>query len=233
MFDHGTRPAAMPRVTSPATWKRKPSTVSDVPIRAQTSACARPASTRPQRPLDRGGACSRRCSPDADGSPCRAPAGLGDDELAPAAPERPEPPPTSAARQIERVRDERERIDGDRGPDEQHGDGVERERASPGMVSVYAGLRSGVTCSRSTGARDSAWRSTKLVERRRRSSGSSPRASPAYSMPHVRPVGRRLHPHAGGAARTARRAGRAARAPRRPAPRRPRRPGGSTATRSA
>ena len=29
MFDHGTRPAAMPRVTSPATWKRKPSTVSD------------------------------------------------------------------------------------------------------------------------------------------------------------------------------------------------------------
>ena len=34
MFDHGTRPAASPRVMSAATWKRKPSTVSDVPIRA-------------------------------------------------------------------------------------------------------------------------------------------------------------------------------------------------------
>ena len=34
MFDHGTRSAAMPRRTSPPTWKRNPSTVSDVPIRA-------------------------------------------------------------------------------------------------------------------------------------------------------------------------------------------------------
>jgi hypothetical protein len=37
MFDHGTRPAAMPRVTSPPTWNRNASQVSEVPMRANSA----------------------------------------------------------------------------------------------------------------------------------------------------------------------------------------------------
>ena len=142
MFDHGTRPAAMPRVTSAARWNRHASTVSDVPMRAHTSRGRSPdaldaASTRrsssrgarsPRVPAKR---CRRVAGRRADARSRRrdefALAGRGILRVGDA---------LAAAREVDRVRDEREGVDGDRRPDQEHGDRVEREGS--GMTSVYA-----------------------------------------------------------------------------------------------
>ena len=170
MFDHGTRPDAMPRVIVAAE-------VEDEREHRQRGADARPHDAAAGRAAARRGPHRRRaraCIRARSRSPSRPP------RTAPRAPRSRElgdpwrRRPRAAAREIDGVGDEGEGVDGDRGPDQQHRDRVEREGS--GMAPVYVGSvpRPGAAAPRRRAARARA---------RRRAAGRPGRPPPRASGP--------------------------------------------------